>query len=38
MPAAQTLQKVNYVLEVDGNKLLSDIKHSLQYLKTCADL
>ncbi|KIW15108.1 hypothetical protein PV08_07895 [Exophiala spinifera] len=37
-PAAQTLQKVNYVFEVDGNKLLEDIKQTLQYPPTCAGL
>ncbi|EXJ91445.1 hypothetical protein A1O1_04557 [Capronia coronata CBS 617.96] len=38
MPTAQKLQKVNYVLEVDSTKLLAEIKQSLQYPKTCADL
>jgi hypothetical protein len=38
MPTAQTLQKVNYVFEVDGTKLLADIKQALQYPKSCSDL
>jgi len=38
MPQLQTLQKVTYVLEVDGPKLMTDIKHALQFPKTCADL
>lgn len=38
LPRAQTLQKVNYIYEVDGGKLKQTIKHSLQYPKTCEDL
>lgn len=38
LPRAQTLQKVNFVYEVDGDKLKQTIKHSLQYPKTCEDL
>lgn len=37
-PRAQTLQTVNFVYEVDGDKLKSTIKRALQYPKTCADL
>ncbi|KUI69779.1 hypothetical protein VM1G_05465 [Cytospora mali] len=37
-PRAQTLQKVNFVYEVKGDKLKTDIKRALQYPKTCADL
>lgn len=37
-PRSQSLQLVNFVYEVDGEKLKSTIKHSLQYPKTCADL
>ncbi|CAN8097848.1 unnamed protein product [Discula destructiva] len=37
-PRSQTLQLVNYVYEVDAEKLKSTIKHSLQYPKTCEDL
>lgn len=38
MPRLQTLQKVDYVFEVDGPKLMAEIKQALQYPKTCADL
>lgn len=37
-PRAQTLQKVNFIYEVDGDKLKESIKHTLQYPKTCNDL
>lgn len=37
-PRAQTLQKVNFVYEVDGEKLKTDIKYALQYPKSCEDL
>ncbi|ROW03641.1 hypothetical protein VPNG_07201 [Cytospora leucostoma] len=37
-PRAQNLQKVNFVYEVNGEKLKADIKHALQYPKTCEDL
>lgn len=38
MPKLQKLQKVSYVIEVDGPKLMSDIKQALQQPKTCSDL
>ncbi|KKY29476.1 putative inosine-uridine preferring nucleoside hydrolase [Diaporthe ampelina] len=37
-PRAQKLQKVNFIYEVDGDKLKTTIKHALQYPKTCSDL
>lgn len=37
-PRAQALQKVNFIYEVDGEKLKTDIKRSLQYPKSCEDL
>lgn len=38
LPRAQTLQKVNFIYEVNGDKLKTDIKRALQYPKTCDDL
>ncbi|PSS03389.1 Inosine/uridine-preferring nucleoside hydrolase domain-containing protein [Coniella lustricola] len=37
-PRAQSLQKVDFIYEIDGDKLKAQIKESLQYPKTCADL
>lgn len=37
-PRAQSLRLVDFIYEVDGEKLKSTIKHSLQYPKTCDDL
>ncbi|KAJ4393106.1 hypothetical protein N0V93_002313 [Gnomoniopsis smithogilvyi] len=37
-PRAQSLRLVDFVYEVDGDKLKSTIKNSLQYPKTCEDL
>lgn len=34
-PAAQKLQKVNYVLEVDGDNFKDTIKRAAQYPKKC---
>ncbi|KAJ7122362.1 Inosine/uridine-preferring nucleoside hydrolase domain-containing protein [Mycena epipterygia] len=34
-PRLQPLQKVDYVYEIDGDKLKSTIKRALQYPKTC---
>ena len=38
MPSSQTLQLVNYVLEVDAAKLKSSIKRAVQYPKSCHTL
>lgn len=32
------IREVNYVFNVDGDKLKQRIKHALQHPKTCADL
>lgn len=37
-PTAQDLRKVNYVLEVDGERLKDQIKKAVQYPPTCGDL
>lgn len=37
-PRAQTLQFVDFVYEVNGDKLKTDIKRALQYPKSCGDL
>ncbi|POS80230.1 hypothetical protein DHEL01_v201389 [Diaporthe helianthi] len=37
-PRAQNLQKVNFISEIDSNKLKTTMKHALQYPKTCSDL
>lgn len=36
-PTVQTLQKVNMVVSIDGDKLKSWIKKAVQYPKSCAD-
>jgi hypothetical protein len=36
--APQGIREVNYVFEVDAERLISRIKHALQYPKSCADL
>ena len=38
MPAAQNLREVNMVNTIDSDRLLSWIKKSVQYPKTCKDL
>jgi inosine-uridine nucleoside N-ribohydrolase len=38
MPKAQDLRTVNYVLEVDGDKLKAMIKKAVQYPPSCAQL
>ncbi|KAI7776476.1 hypothetical protein LA080_005305 [Diaporthe eres] len=37
-PRAQKLQNVNFIYEIDGDKLKTTMKHALQYPKTCSDL
>lgn len=37
-PRAQSLRLVEFIYEVDGEKLKNTIKQSLQYPKTCEDL
>lgn len=36
--APQGIREVNYVFEVDADRLKQRIKHALQYPKSCADL